>query len=777
MKILNALWFSVRALFARRRADADLDEELAFHLEREAAMHERDGMPAAEARREAARHFGGVQRYREECRDVRRVSWLDDARADIRFALRLIRLYPGFSANIILISALGIAACATTFSLVSGILLTPLPFSAPERVYELELRSTEGTPSAAFPLDVYERIAAGAPMVEAVAAHAPGNVTVDWNGEPERLRTMLITSSYFRVFGIAPIIGRAFTAAEAEQSAPVVVLGNEAWRSRFNADPAIVDRRVALDGVSNVIIGVMPPGFRAQATTEPDLWVPLRVTAAGSRRSNTVEADIRLAAGVAQRSAEAWLATIAHAKMESDTRTDSVDASPSLAPIRTLIVGDVQRQLLVLFAAVMLVLLLVAANVATMFLARSSARERELGVRRALGASAGRQLRQLVTESATLTAIGGALGIAASYWAVAAIRGLGVRVLSRMDAVTLDWRVLLFAVTGTMLTGIVGGLVPALTARRNASDMRSASGARVAGHRISSVLVIAQITLSVVLLVGAGLLVKGFLRVLPSDPGFALENRATVTVELAALPSMSDTNRHAAREFAREVSDRMRQVKGVRDVAVMTFLPFRGLVSRAEIEIPGHPVEGKPFTAYQNLVTPNYFDVMRIPLRKGRAFTPGDDESAERAAIVNETAGSRWWPGKNPIGRQLTLNRARGRLSLTVVGVVRDARLFGTDTKLRPEIYFPVAQNDPRFLSFIVHTAVDPRLLAHDLKRAVWSVAPQLPIGTTTDLATIAFESVRRVRFFSWAMGVFAAVAVALSALAVYGLLSFAVVQ
>jgi putative ABC transport system permease protein len=773
------MWFMLRALLHRRRVDAEIDEELSFHLEREAALLMRKGMLPAEAQRQAALRFGGVDRYREECREVRRVSLVEDFGADVRFAFRLVRFHPGFSANVILIAALGIAVCSTTFSLVSGILLSPLPFSTPERVATLDLRSQQGSSTAAFPTEAYLRIAAGSPVIDAIAAYRPNSVGGVWNGEPERIGGEVVTPSFFRVFGISPIVGRVFTEDEAQSRAPVVLIGNELWRTRFNADPSVVGRRIVLDDAAFTVIGVMPPRFRAHFSDERGLWLSMTVTARDTaERGSTVNAVVRLADTVSRARAESWLATTIRARMASNSFNDSVSASPALTPITELVYGSVVRPLKVLLGSVILVLLLVAANVATMFLARSAAREQELGVRRALGASAGRQLRQLVTEAATLTAIGGALGVMASYWTISAIRGLGIRVLPRIDDVALDWRVLLFAVAATMLTGIVGGLAPAMVARRNAPVAgRAATTVRVTGQRTSSALVVAQIALSVVLLVGAGLLMKGFLRVLPTDPGFAVDNRSVLMVRLRDQPAFPDTNREASRRFLYEVADRMRRVRGVRAVAAMSFAPFFGSISLADIEIPGRAAPERPFTAFQNIVTPDFFDVLRIPLRRGRPFSPADNDGAARVAIVNETAAGRWWPGENPIGKMLTLRQRGERSVVVVVGVSGDARLSGRDTRIRPEIYLPVAQANPRFITFVAHTSVPPRSVSRELQRAIWSVAPRLPIGTTSDLWTIASDAVRQTRFFSVAMTMFAVVAIGLTGLGIYGLLSFAVAQ
>lgn len=758
-------------LFRRRREFEHLSAEIRAHLDEKADALVAAGMSRTDAEAAARRAFGNVTRIEEAGRDTWRVPTIDSIASDARHAIRLVRRHPGFGANVVLISALGIFACATTFSVVSGILLAPLPFREPDRVFELAMRSSEGAYTAAVPVDAFLRISAGSPVIEAIAAGSPHDVAVDWGGEPEIVDGRRVTSDFFRVYGVAPILGRAFTAAEAEESAPVVLIGNQLWRSRFDADSSVVGRGVTLNDTIYTVIGVMPPAFRAFYTEEPGFWLPMRV--AGTNRA--VNAQLRLKDGVDSAVAVTWLRSTVRARMESRTTRDSVAAEPTLTPIAERVSGDVARPLRVLLAAVLLVLVLVAANVSTMHLARTAAREGELGVRRALGATALREGQLLVVESITLSAVGGAIGTLLSYWAVGGIRVLGEGVLPRMDAVALDGRVIAFAAAATTFVGLAGGLVPAVVAARRRSV--DASGTRITGTRTSSMLVITQVALSVVLLVGAGLLVKGFLRVLPSSPGFATERRAALLVSLARHRGVAPSDSLASRRFLTDVIDRLRAVRGVTDVAATTFPPFFGSVSRRDVEIPGQPVPDRPLVAYQNMVTSNYFDLMAIPLHQGRAFNASDRDGMPRAAIVNQAAADRWWPNERiVIGRQVMLP-GQGRVAVTVVGVSGNTRLFGSDSRPRPEMYLPVEQWNPRYITFIAKTEVDPPLVARDLQRAVWSVAPRLAIGTTTDLESIAMRSVRLQRFYAWAMGAFATAAVVLSALAVHGLLSFAVAQ
>lgn len=774
MKILSSLRYSLRTLLRRDRDDADLDEELAFHLERETAMHEANGLSRDEARRVALQSFGGVERYREECRDLRRTSWIDDARVDARFALRLIRHQPGFSASVILIAALGITACATTFSLVSGILLAPLPFSHPERIASVQLTAADGAQSAALPFDAYVRIASATSVFEAIGAHRPQTMAVDVGGEPELLRVRLATASYFRVFGITPVLGRIFTEDEATRDDPVVLLGHETWQRRFGGE-LVIGRTVTLSGKPHTIIGVMPPRFRGQITVDPAMWAPLRITAASA--TGGVSAVARVAPDVSRDRANAWLAANISMRMRGMVETDSVPAKVSLVPITELMFGDAERPLVVLFGAVLLVLTLVAANVATMFLARSTARARELNVRRALGASTGRQLRQLVTESVTLTAIGGAIGMFATYALVDIIRTLGFEVLPRIEDVSLDWRVALFALGAIIVTGAVGGIAPALASQRGVRLHIGDATSRDSSRGAATTLVIAQIALSAMLVIGAGLLVKGFVRVAPNDPGFELANRATIFVGLRPEYGFARDDPEAGQRFVQGALDRIRRIEGVRDVATTSFLPFTRTGALVDVEFPGRPAATTPMRGFKNPVSPNFFDVMKIPVLQGRAFTDTDREGSERVIVVNAQAASRWWPNQNPIGQQIHFTDGIDRSTATVVGVVGNARLDGTDTRIRAEVFTPVAQSRLRAVSFVVATSVDPRSVTTALKRAVWQTAPKLPITEANDLASMASESVSRARFFSVAMTLFALAALSLSALGVYGLLAFAVTQ
>lgn len=771
MRYLSAFWFTVRALFVRDSVADEIDEELAYHLEREAQLHRQSGMSPDAATREAKRRFGGALRYREECRDVRRVSAIDDLRTDVRFTLRMARHHPAFSASVILISALGIAACVSTFSLVSGILLAPLSFPASDRVFNLYLQSAEG-PNAAIPSETYFRIA-NEPVFDGVAASGPTLITVTGNGEATRVSGAVVTPSYFRVYRVRPYAGRTFTDQDVDTRAPVVMLSYEEWQQRYGEDRSAIGRTIALDGKPYTIVGIMPPRFFGNFEGNrftPALWQPQVV-----EHSGTVNLTLRVADSVPVKRAEAWLRATVGTRVASYKTRDSVPASPILVPVSQMIYGDVQRPLEILLASVALVLLLVAANIATMFLARSSARAGELTVRTALGATAGRQFRQLITESLTLTAIGGMLGVGASVATISTIRSLGHLVLPRIDNVTIDWRVLLFAVGGILVTGCAGGITHALASRQQ-SSANVGTTSRFSTHSTSTALVVAQVALSVTLLSGAGLLVKGFMRVAPSNPGFTVAHRAVLSLSLTPLSDTASDPAHD-RATAMAIVDRLRAVAGVEDVALTSFVSLSGLVSIVDVQPTDRAPDAARLTAFSNIVSPNFFDVMQIPLKRGRGISATDVDGSERVAVINETAAAKWWPRSDPVGKQAAVGKGKRQHIVTIVGVVGETRTSGRNTRMVSELYEAAAQAPSRWATFIVATKTDPRPLLPVLKRAVHEILPNEPLFSSEDLATVVAASVRVQRFYSVAMSLFAIAAVVLSALGVYGLLSFAVAQ
>lgn len=337
---------------------------------------------------------------------------------------------------------------------------------------------------------------------------------------------------------------------------------------------------------------------------------------------------------------------------------------------------------------------------------------------------------------------------------------------------------MLIAGAGIIVTGSAGGVAHAISSRRAQKQRQSdGSSTRVTAHRTSSTLVVVQVALSVVLLVGAGLLVKGFMRVAPSEPGFAIQNRATIVAYLSERTADTANGRARRLRMMDDVSERMRRVPGVGDVAVTSFLPLTGMTWSAGAEPLGAALGQGQLNVNQHTISPNYFDVMQMPLRHGRGFTHADKDGAEFVGVINEKAAASWWPGDDAVGKQVAIGKGPNRQVLSIVGVVRDARLIGWDTKIRLEIYRPIAQSDADLMSFVVATTVDPRTVIPALRQAFWSVAPRVPIESSSDLATLAFEPLSRAKFFSVVMSLFAIAAVVLSALGVYGLLSFAVVQ
>lgn len=772
----------LRLLVARRKAEAQVDDELRLHIELETADRIHRGMTPDEARRTTLADFGRAEKIKDDWRDQRPLAWLDALSRDSVFALRAIRRSPAFASSVVLVSALGIGATTTMFGVVNGVLLRPLPFPEAHRLFDVELRDERGNAYGAGRMA--DDTLRGSPLVERTARYTAGSVVLSASDGPERLRTELVTADMLPLLGTRPLLGRNFTRDE-ESGATVALLGHGLWRRRFGGDSSIVGRTITVDGGPMVVVGVMPPGFtgaRPWLIEAPALWMPLDRQSAGRRAGLLV----RVREGVPAAALEAWLAATTSVRVPNITGTDSVIVHPELDSVIETTVGNLREPLAILFAAVCFVLLLVSANVATLLLARAAARERELAVRRALGASRVRQVRHVVLESLVLAILGGMLGLVLALWGTAAVKTLGADFIPRLGAVSIDWRVLTFAMAITLGSGLAAGIIPAvvgsahsLTGSLTGAARLDRGAARWGGVR--GALVVVEIALSLVLLIGAGLMLKSFMRVMPAAPGFDVVDRVRVQVRLDDVPSYVDSiaGPERRRAFAHGVLERMRTVEGVRDVTVTRFVPFVRESAVSEVRPDGAPrdPQGAPLTAHHRSVAPNYFDLMGMSLRSGRAFSEDDRAGAPRVVIVNETAARRWWPDQNALGRTVLFTEgSRAEAIATVVGVVRDARFDALGTRSVPELFVPFDQAPPRRFNFVV-LASNPRLVTPELRRAVWAVDPNLPVAVPELLEDIAGEVVAEPRFYSVIMGAFAVIAIVLSAAGIHGVLVYTVAR
>jgi putative ABC transport system permease protein len=598
-----------------------------------------------------------------------------------------------------------------------------------------------------------------------------------------------VSAAMFSLLGWQPILGRTFTDDEERRAAPVVVLAEPLWRRRFAGDSALVGRTIPLNGVATVVVGIRGRGFsgaRPGLTQTPLLWTPMGTA------PQSASLIVRLGDGVQPLVATQWLARTLADRVPNVARTDSVAATPELVPLRDIAIGDVERPLLLLLGGVAFLVLLVTVNVATLQLAKGAAREREFAIRAALGASRLRQVRHVMLESGLLAAAAGAAGTLIAIAGTSVLKALGGGIIPRLSTVTIDWRVLLFATSVTGGCALVSGLVPAwLAAKPNLASGLTGSARldRGSAHRwggIRGALVVTEIALAVVLFVGAGLMIKGFLRVMPAEPGFSVADRTRVPVRLAAGVTGSthrvyDDSVHGAERrivFANAVRERMQQIPGVRDVAITSFVPLVRESAVSEVRPGGATAStgSTALTAHHRAVSANYFDVMEMRVLGGRAFDVRDHAGAPRTVIINETAAQRWWPAGQALGRTVTFTEgSRAHAVAEVVGIVSDVRFSGHDTRARPELYVPLEQAPPRVMNFIAHTVAESPSLVAPLRRAVWAVDPRLAIDDVEPMDVVVQSSVAVPRFYASVMGAFALVALVLASAGIHSILAYAV--
>jgi len=788
-RLFDIFVLRLRTLFGRARAERELDREISFHLDQQVQENIAHGMSPDEARAAAKRGLGGVTQIQEECRDMRRTNHVETIWSDLRYAVRNLRRTPGFTVIIVLTLALSIGANSAIFSVIQGVLLKPLPYPQPDRLARIYFNSDT---QPKFPLnpndfrDFRERNR----TFESMAAITRHDLQLSGTGgEPMMLRGFSVTAGYFHMLGLSLARGRDFsTDDELPERGRLAILSDRLWRSRFAADQNILGRTITLNTETYTVVGVMPPGaqhpgnnFQAVADGDTvDLWTPYSLyQMPNDRGSHFMDTIGRLKSGITHEDAHADLTAILEQLKKEHTgkgwRVYTI-------PLYREMVGRSQRMLLVLLGAVGLLLLIACVNAANLLLARASARVREIAVRSALGAARGRIIRQLLTESLVIALAGAALG---TLLAVAGVRVLVAFLpagFPRASEIRLDSTVFAFTLVVAILTGLLFGLVPALTASR--TDLQQSlreSGRSATGtgrqFQLRNFLVIGETGLASVLLIAAGLMLHSFVNLLRADPGFQPQQVLTASL---SLPYQRYREVPKRVQFYQQLIANLEALPGVQYAGAGTDLPWTGYDGNAD----GFKVEGRSdaynqkTSARYHVATAGYFRALEIPLLNGRFFDGREDANGPFVIIVNESMANRYWPGENALGKRISFRSSPQEKDwMQIVGVVRDVKDQPDSTTIRPAFWMPHAQQPERNLFIAMRSSTDPVLLANQFRLAVRELDPELAVADLRLMNQIAGAALSGQRFALFLVGLFALLALALATFGMYGVISYSVNQ